>query len=99
MISEIITYNVAWFVSFVLTGILSGIIWKWKPTIAIIAFALFVTWFVFSIAYMSTTPIEAGGGFSTDKQWYYFIGSACGGIVWRMMFDRGKNIYTSAVMK
>ena len=99
MLSEIIMYNAAWFVSFALAGTLSGIVWKWKPIIAIIAFTLFVTWFILSIVCMSITPVEAGGGFSTGKQWYYFIGSMCGGIVWRTMFGAGKNIYTSMEMK
>jgi hypothetical protein len=92
-------YNAAWFVSFALAGILSGIIWKWKPIIAMIAFVLFVTWFILSIMYMSITPVEAGGGFSTDMQGYHFIGSMCGGLVWSTMFGVGKNIYTSMEKK
>lgn len=97
MIPEIIAYNVGWFVSFTLTGILSGIVWKWKPVVAVIAFAVFAAWLIFSVLYMSITPVESGGGFSTDLRWYHFIGSMCGGLVWTTMFGVGKNIYTSMV--
>ena len=99
MLSEIIAYNTAWFVSFALTAILSGIVWTWKPVVAVIAFTLFVACLVFLVVCMSIPPVKSGGGFSTDLQWYYFIGSICGGLVWSTMFGAGKNIYTSMEKK
>lgn len=93
MLYEIIMSNVSCFVIFAVGGVAAGFVWKWKPIVAKIGLILFATWFILSIAWVATTPVELGGGFSTDKQWYHFIGALCGGMVWSTMFEIGKNVY------
>jgi len=40
MITEILYYNMAWLFAAILAGVLSGIVWAWRPKIAVIIFGM-----------------------------------------------------------
>lgn len=100
MVVEIVWYNLAWFIAFVLCGIVCGIVWEWNRKVALLAFVLFAVFMVASIVcvVISTNETGCGVAFSGARQWYYFIGSMCGGMAWTTMFAIGKNTYINAVI-
>ena len=90
MIAEIIYYNVAWFTIMALVGIVSGIIWAWKPHVALIVFTMIIGFIVWSVWITINDGVTT---FTNVPPLYYYIGAVIGGLTFSTWFDLGKNIY------
>lgn len=100
MISEIIWHNMAWFVAWLLSGILGGIIWEWNRKIGLAIFMVAILAIIISAVVLVTGGWSGTGSesaLSNVRPWYYFIGSGCGGLMCKSMVDAGKSMYRSAV--
>ena len=96
MITEIIYYNSGWLATIILAGILSGIIWAWRPKIAVIIFGMAIGMFIWTGWRILTDGIVA---FADAPPLYYYIGSCLGGAGWNTWFRIGKDVYAKSVMK
>lgn len=94
MISEIIHANVICFMLIVLLGVVSGIVYAWRPNIAVFLYAVGILCVIAMVVYDVLTS-----GFGDFGHWYEYIGLFIGAITWDIWVKSGKKVYNTAVSK